>query len=492
MGKETKLKFANHILILFLIITVKIGYSQSINIYFKSDSFEVTNQSASQLVDFLTKVKNANNKFRFEIIGRTDNEGDPDYNKQLSLKRANNTKKFLVSKGIDTTNLILVGYGEYKPISNNNNEEGKAQNRCVTVNITKWNERLSSLLDDTLQVEDFDFLSKNGSTKKLNDCCTITIKPYAFADSSGKEINGNIKLRITYYNNAIDMIKSNITMQAKIGGRDIVYKSHLMFNIEAFYNKKPIKAIYENSFSIDCGCEEILKNSELFSLDNGNWITISKLDKTKDKVDVINTKESKENKKDEKETVKPIDVVKLPPPTHVGGGGNPKNTIDTCKSPLGSCSCIEYLAGSLYGATYSVDEWHIIYNNKRIRWNFPPMFPSHKDSIFNSDKLYEDFEFSRLGYIPKRLSENEYSLIKISTSEKGFFKKRKYLKIKSSNYKLFPELKAIQKQEWIVKKQDIVYNDKELKKKKFTDFIIIEYDNDYILELKKTVTSSRS
>ncbi len=270
------MNFIKYISVIVLIFIIRVGYSQSINIYFKTDSFAVTQSSATQLIDFLNRNQDSNNKYRFEIIGRTDSEGNPEYNKQLSFKRANSTKSFLVSKGIDTTNLILTGYGEYKPIANNSNEEGKAQNRCVTVNITKWSERLSHLLDDSLKVEEFDFHTKNGYTKKLNDCCSITFKPFALADSLGKEINGNIKLRVTYYNNAIDMIKSNITMQAKIGSMDIAYKSHLMFTIEAFYNKKPLKTVYENYVSLDCGCAEMLKNSSVFSFNDGKWDVIQK------------------------------------------------------------------------------------------------------------------------------------------------------------------------------------------------------------------------
>lgn len=479
------MNFIKYISVIVLIFIIRVGYSQSINIYFKTDSFEVTQSSATQLVEFLSRNKDSNNKYRFEIIGRTDNEGNPEYNKNLSLKRANSTKSFLVSKGIDTTNLILTGYGEYKPIANNNNEEGKAQNRCVTVNITKWSERLSQLLNDSLKIEEFDFHTKNGYTKKLNDCCSITFKPFALADSLGKEINGNIKLRVTYYKNAIDMIKSNITMQAKVGGMDIAYKSHLMFTIEAFYNKKPLKTVYENYVSLDCGCTEMLKNSSVFSFNDGKWEVIEK--PKKDAKPIVETKtgdgSKKGDNKDQIEEDKKIDKPIITPPVVINPPGGGGKQPEPCKSPW-PCLCVDYLAGGTSGATFAKDEWHVNVGDKRIRWGFPNIYPNHIDSIIDFNARYSDFNFCRKGYVSNNMIETIDFSIKISLQEKGFFKKKKYLKIKSTDLKNFPELVPIKKQIWKIQKETFPYSDKEFKKMKFHDFRVINEGKDFTIELK--------
>lgn len=481
------MNYIKYISVIVLIFIIRAGYSQSINIYFKTDSFAVTQSSTAQLIDFLNRNQDSNNKYRFEIIGRTDSEGNPEYNKQLSFKRANSTKSFLVSNGIDTTNLILTGYGEYKPIANNNNEEGKAQNRCVTVNITKWSERLSHLLDDSLKVEEFDFHTKNGYTKKLNDCCSITFKPFALADSLGKEINGNIKLRVTYYNNAIDMIKSNITMQAKIGSMDIAYKSHLMFTIEAFYNKKPLKTVYENYVSLDCGCAEMLKNSSVFSFNDGKWDVIQKPKKEVKPIEETKTgngskkSEVKVQIEDEMKIDKPITTPPIVNATPGGAGGGGK--LNLCDSPS-PCSCVDYLAGDTRWATFAKDEWHVNVGDKRIRWGFPNIYPNHLDSIIDFNTRYNDFNFCRKGYVPDNMIETIDFSIKISIQEKGFFKKKKYLKIKSTDLSGFPELIPIKKQIWKIQKETFPYSDKEFKKMKFHDFRVIKEGKDFVIELK--------
>lgn len=482
------MNYIKYISVIVLIFVISVGYSQSINIYFKTDSFEVTHSSATQLVEFLSRNKDSNNKYRFEIIGRTDNEGNPEYNKNLSLKRANSTKSFLVSKGIDTTNLILNGYGEYKPIANNNNEEGKAQNRCVTVNITKWSERLSQLLNDSLKIEEFDFHTKNGYTKKLNDCCSITFKPFALADSLGKEINGNIKLRVTYYNNAIDMIKSNITMQAKVGGMDIAYKSHLMFTIEAFYNKKPLNTVYENFVSLDCGCAEMLKNSSVFSFNDGKWEVIEK--PKKEAEIIVETKtgggskkgDNKDQIEEEKKTGKTTD---LPPVVNTSPSGGNGSKSDFC-SFLMPCPCVDYLAGQSFtpNTIFADYEWYINNGDKTIRWSFSNLYPNHLDSVIDYNVRYNDFNYCRKGYVPTHAIETIDFSIKISLQEKGFFKKKKYLKIKSTDLKNFPELVPIKKQIWKIQKENFAYTDKELKKMKFHDFRVINEGKDFIIELK--------
>jgi outer membrane protein OmpA-like peptidoglycan-associated protein len=59
-----------------------------------------------------------------EIAGHTDAVGTKDYNKYLSLKRAQAVKNFLTKKGIDTRRINAVGYGKSKPLASNDDENG--------------------------------------------------------------------------------------------------------------------------------------------------------------------------------------------------------------------------------------------------------------------------------------------------------------------------------------------------------------------------------
>jgi OmpA-OmpF porin, OOP family len=68
---------------------------------------------------------------RFEISGHTDNTGSAAVNQRLSLARAEATKAYLVSKGLNATELDTSGEGPDKPIADNATSEGRSQNRRI-------------------------------------------------------------------------------------------------------------------------------------------------------------------------------------------------------------------------------------------------------------------------------------------------------------------------------------------------------------------------
>ena len=68
-----------------------------------------------------------------EISGHTDNVGNDQSNQILSQKRAQAVSDYLVQLGIAPSRITIVGYGETKPVADNNTEEGRQLNRRVEI-----------------------------------------------------------------------------------------------------------------------------------------------------------------------------------------------------------------------------------------------------------------------------------------------------------------------------------------------------------------------
>jgi outer membrane protein OmpA-like peptidoglycan-associated protein len=98
------------------------------NIYYSTGAADLYPESFLILDEFAEYLKE-HPKMKVEIQGHTDNVGGVADNIKLSQDRANNTMKYLISKGVNTDNITAKGYGPNKPIADNTTVEGKAKNR---------------------------------------------------------------------------------------------------------------------------------------------------------------------------------------------------------------------------------------------------------------------------------------------------------------------------------------------------------------------------
>jgi outer membrane protein OmpA-like peptidoglycan-associated protein len=72
-----------------------------------------------------------------QLEGHTDNTGDPESNKKLSVDRAEAIKALLIVGGIDGARVTTAGWGQEKPIASNDTEEGRAKNRRTELIVTR-------------------------------------------------------------------------------------------------------------------------------------------------------------------------------------------------------------------------------------------------------------------------------------------------------------------------------------------------------------------
>ena len=88
------------------------------NIYFDFDRFNIKSQSATEL-DKLVELMKDNPEMVIRIESHTDSRGSRAYNKYLSNKRAQSSRDYIISKGIDASCIeSAIGYGEERLLNN--------------------------------------------------------------------------------------------------------------------------------------------------------------------------------------------------------------------------------------------------------------------------------------------------------------------------------------------------------------------------------------
>jgi outer membrane protein OmpA-like peptidoglycan-associated protein len=102
---------------------------------FDSATTHLTPESVAT-VNNLAVVLKAYPNAHIQLVGHTDNAGSPTANQTLSLDRANAVKDTLVAQGVGADRISTAGYGQDRPVTSNDTEAGRAQNRRLELNVT--------------------------------------------------------------------------------------------------------------------------------------------------------------------------------------------------------------------------------------------------------------------------------------------------------------------------------------------------------------------
>jgi outer membrane protein OmpA-like peptidoglycan-associated protein len=106
-------------------------------IQFLVNSDKILDVSHSLLDEVAKVIKDHPQIKKIEIEGHASAEGTDAKNQKLSDRRAKAVLKYLTSKGgIDKSILSAKGYGETRPIADNETEDGREKNRRVEFTIT--------------------------------------------------------------------------------------------------------------------------------------------------------------------------------------------------------------------------------------------------------------------------------------------------------------------------------------------------------------------
>jgi peptidoglycan-associated lipoprotein len=106
------------------------------DIHFQFDKYDLDGNSRAILQGNAEYLKN-NPSLHVEIQGHCDERGTNNYNIALGERRAQSTKQYLVSQGVDSSNVHVISYGEEKPFCFKSGETCWYQNRRAHFMVAK-------------------------------------------------------------------------------------------------------------------------------------------------------------------------------------------------------------------------------------------------------------------------------------------------------------------------------------------------------------------
>lgn len=105
-----------------------------LDIHFDPSKASIRSESFAVLDELVSEVKRLK-VTKILLSGHTDSDGDAAANLRLSEARAISVKDYLVAKGLSAYAIETQGFGETRPIADNNTDEGKGKNRRTELRI---------------------------------------------------------------------------------------------------------------------------------------------------------------------------------------------------------------------------------------------------------------------------------------------------------------------------------------------------------------------
>lgn len=110
-----------------------------LNVEFETNSANVAGVYGDEIQEVANAMRSQQD-IQLVLEGHTDSKGSESYNQSLSQRRVESVKQILSSQyGIPSHRISAVGYGEARPIADNETEAGRARNRRV-VGVLSWEE----------------------------------------------------------------------------------------------------------------------------------------------------------------------------------------------------------------------------------------------------------------------------------------------------------------------------------------------------------------
>ena len=245
--------------------------TKKIHILFDTDKYELNPTEIQKLNQFITSFPDDNN-YEITISGHTDSRGSINYNKQLSVNRAEKVKAHFVKKGLHK-NIINIQYlGELAPLKANVSENNMQQNRRVEITLTYYYFENISELEHALDVykaNEYVINPKKEHVLEGKKGVKILIKPNTFVNDDGSIVKEPVTIEVIEALDINDFLSSKLATNSK--GK-IIESGGMVKLTATTADGKTVKIDPQNPISIAIPTINRQDNMEVFLSNEGsNW-----------------------------------------------------------------------------------------------------------------------------------------------------------------------------------------------------------------------------
>jgi OmpA family len=113
------------------------------SVFFDSDKASLNSQAQTILRELADSARKMS-QFTLYLQGNTDADGSDAHNQNLSERRTEAVRNYLITQGISAEKIIISAVGESKPIADNNSNDGKQRNRRVDISFELANKSMTN------------------------------------------------------------------------------------------------------------------------------------------------------------------------------------------------------------------------------------------------------------------------------------------------------------------------------------------------------------
>jgi outer membrane protein OmpA-like peptidoglycan-associated protein len=108
--------------------------TETVVVQFDFDKWLLNDGAQTRLLELVKQLQDQP-QLSIELEGYTDSTGPGLYNIQLSQRRAETVRRFLVEKGVEISRIHSIGLGDIRPVADNKTKQGRDQNRRVSIRL---------------------------------------------------------------------------------------------------------------------------------------------------------------------------------------------------------------------------------------------------------------------------------------------------------------------------------------------------------------------